>query len=75
MHQSFVHVSPPSDNTRIITRSHAAYDFLCDTSFIVNISFSLQEASMTNNKHGCAPLLNYFIHYLVNLLLRYYMKE
>ena len=37
-HQSWVHVAPPSDDTSVITRSHDAYAFLCDTSIIVNTS-------------------------------------
>ena len=35
MHQSCVRVVPPSDTTSVITRHHAAYDFLCDTAIIV----------------------------------------
>ena len=39
MHQSCVRVVPPSDNTSVITRHHAAYDFLCDTAIMVKISY------------------------------------
>ena len=35
-HQSLVRVAPPSDNSSVITRSHAAYAFLGDTPIIVN---------------------------------------
>ena len=71
MHQSCVRVVPPSDNTSVITRHHAPYDFLCDTAIIVK-KYHTGGASMTNNKHcDCAPLLNYFKH----LLLRFDMNE
>ena len=61
-------VAPLSVNTSVITRCHAAYAFLCDTSIIIIVKNIVQEAAMTKNKHcDCAPLLNYFIH----LLLRY----
>ena len=39
-HQSWVRVAPPSDNNSVITRAHAAYDFLCDTAIIVKISYA-----------------------------------
>ena len=39
MHQSWVRVAPTSDNTSVITRYHAAYDFPRDTSIIENISY------------------------------------
>ena len=69
-HQSWVCVTLPIDSTSVITRSHAAYAFQCDTSIIVNNI--ILEASMTENKHcACAPLLNFFIH----ILLRHDMKE
>ena len=28
-------MAPPSDDTSVINRTHAAYDFLCDTAIIV----------------------------------------
>ena len=38
-HQPWVCVVPPSDDTSVITRAHAAYVFLCDSAIIVKISY------------------------------------
>ena len=69
MHQSWVSVATHTDDSNVITRTQATYDFLCDTAIIVNNI--VQGALMTKTKHcDCAPLLNYFI----NILLRYEIK-
>ena len=34
VHQSWMHMAPPSDDTSAINRTHATYDFLCDTAII-----------------------------------------
>ena len=48
-HQSWGRVAPPSDNTAsVITISHAAYAFLCDTSIIVDISYKKLQGQRIN---------------------------
>ena len=37
--QSWVHVTPRTDTTSVITTAHDAYDLLCDTAIIVKILY------------------------------------
>ncbi len=52
-HQSCVRMAPPGDNTSVITRSHATYAFLCDTSIIVNISYPTLQWQRINAVTAC----------------------
>ena len=49
-HQSGVYVASPSDDTSVITRAHAAYDFLRDKAIKVKKNI-VHGASMTKNEH------------------------